>query len=406
MEIIRIPIDELTPDPNNAKDHPAWQVEQIKNSIEQFGNLDPIGVWGDDNLIVEGHGRYEALKELGYHEAECIRLDQLTEEERKAYALTHNQLTMNSGWDEKALEQTLASISDIDMEQFGFKIEVPEAPTQEVPVPEVAEPRCKQGDIWNLGRHRLMCGDSTLVDAVEALVGGKSMDMLLTDPPYNVDYEGTAGKIMNDKMEDDKFRQFLADAFVNAKTVMKNGAAFHIWHADSEGYNFRGACIDAGFKVRQCLIWEKNALVLGRQDFQWMHEPCLYGENPPPEGQTDQYLDEENNVALYGWKDGSKHYWFKNRKQTTILRFDRPMVSKEHPTMKPIKLFDYQMQCNTKRGENVLDLFAGSGTTIMAAEQNGRNAFCMEFDPHYCDVIIKRWENFTGQEAVLTNGKT
>ena len=403
MEIIKIPLEQLTPDPHNAKDHPQWQIEQIKNSIEQFGNLDPIGVWGDNNLIVEGHGRYEALKDLGYHEAECIRLDWLTEEERTAYALAHNKLTMNSGFIPEALSENLSEICDIDMSKFGFELDIPEAPTQEVDVPDVVETRSKYGDVWKLGRHRVMCGDSTILDDVQKLVGGASMDMLLTDPPYNVDYEGTAGKIINDKMSDAKFRMFLADAFLNAKAVMKNGAAFHIWHADSEGYNFRGACIDAGFRIRQCLIWEKNSLVLGRQDFQWIHEPCLYGENALPEGQTEEYIDEDNNVALYGWKDGAKHYWFKNRKQTTILKFDRPTVSKEHPTMKPVKLFDYQMQCNTKPGENVLDLFGGSGTTVIAAEQNGRNAYCMEFDPHYCDVIIQRWENFTGRKAVLMN---
>lgn len=403
MEIIKIPIAELTPDPQNAKDHPRWQIDQIKNSIETFGNLDPIGVWGDDNLIVEGHGRYEALKELGYNEAECIRLDWLTEEERRAYALAHNKLTMNSGFNQKMLDLNLAMVGDIEMDKFGFEIEIPEPPTQEVDVPESVEQRVKVGDVWELGEHRLMCGDSTLIDDVEKLTEGAQMDMLLTDPPYNVDYKGTAGKIMNDKMENDKFRLFLADAFSNAKAVMKAGAAFHIWHADSEGYNFRGACIDAGFKVRQCLIWEKNSLVLGRQDFQWIHEPCLYGENPPAEGE-EEYIDEYNQVALYGWKDGGRHYWFKNRKQTTVLHFDRPTKSKEHPTMKPIRLFDYQMQCNTKKGDKVLDLFCGSGTTIMAAEQNGRIAYGMEFDPHYCDVIIQRWEDFTNRKAVLLNG--
>lgn len=303
MEIIKIPLEQLTPDPHNAKDHPQWQIEQIKNSIEQFGNLDPIGVWGDNNLIVEGHGRYEALKDLGYHEAECIRLDWLTDEERRAYALAHNKLTMNSGFNQKMLDLNLSMVGDIEMGKFGFEIEIPTPPTQEVDVPDVAETRVKQGDVWQLGRHRLMCGDSTMLDDVEELACGTKMDMLLTDPPYNVDYEGTAGKIMNDKMEDDKFRVFLADAFINAKTVMKAGAAFHIWHADSEGYNFRGACIDAGLKVRQCLIWEKNSLVLGRQDFQWIHEPCLYGENPPAEGE-EEFVDEYNQVALYGWKDG------------------------------------------------------------------------------------------------------
>lgn len=225
------------------------------------------------------------------------------------------------------------------------------------------------------------------------------MDMLLTDPPYNVDYKGTAGKIKNDNMEDAAFRAFLRDAFYNAKKVMKPGAAFHIWHADSEGYNFRGACRDVGFMVRQCLIWVKDSLVLGRQDFQWKHEPCLYGENPLDFPLTEEYED-DHTPCLYGWKDG-KHYWFKNRKQTTILQFERPKKSDAHPTMKPIKLFDYEMRCNTKPGENVLDLFAGSGTTIMAAEQNGRNAFCMEFDPKFVDVIIDRWETFTGKTAVL-----
>lgn len=227
--------------------------------------------------------------------------------------------------------------------------------------------------------------------------------MLLTDPPYNVDYEGTAGKIKNDHMEDDKFRRFLTDAFTNAKEVMKPGAAFHIWHADSEGYNFRGACIDAGLKIRQCLIWVKNSLVLGRQDFQWKHEPCLYGENPVDFPDVVEYMDEDCQPCLYGWKDG-KHYWFKNRKQTTILEFDKPKRSKEHPTMKPIKLFDYEMRCNTQKGENVLDLFGGSGTCIMSCEQNGRNAFVMEFDPKFVDVIVKRWETFTGEKAVLLNG--
>lgn len=179
-------------------------------------------------------------------------------------------------------------------------------------------------------------------------------------------------------MEDAAFRQFLTDAFSNAAMVMKPGAPFYIWHADSEGYNFRGACKDSMLRVRQCLIWVKNSLVMGRQDFQWKHEPCLYG-----------------------WTEGKKHYFFKNRRQTTVLNFDKPVKSAEHPTMKPIKLFDYQMQCSSKPGENVLDLFAGSGTTIMAAEQNGRHAFCMEYDPKYADVIVDRWEKFTGKKAVL-----
>ena len=175
--------------------------------------------------------------------------------------------------------------------------------------------------------------------------------------------------------------------------VMKPGAPFYIWHADSEGYNFRGACKDSMLRVRQCLIWVKNSLVMGRQDFQWKHEPCLYGES--------EIEEDAHEPCLYGWTEGKKHYFFKNRRQTTVLNFDKPVKSAEHPTMKPIKLFDYQMQCSSKPGENVLDLFAGSGTTIMAAEQNGRHAFYMEYDPKYADVIVDRWEKFTGEKAVL-----
>lgn len=206
------------------------------------------------------------------------------------------------------------------------------------------------------------------------------MDMLLTDPPYNVSYTGkqkSQMSIQNDSMEDSAFRTFLHDSFSSADKVMRNGAAFYIWHADSEGYNFRGACRDVGWVVREVLVWNKNSLVLGRQDYQWKHEPCLYG-----------------------WKDGASHLWTGDRKQTTVIDFNRPTRADIHPTMKPVGLFDYQIKNNTKSGDAVLDLFCGSGTTIMACEQNGRRAFCMELDPKYVDVIIDRWEKFTGQKAI------
>jgi DNA modification methylase len=247
------------------------------------------------------------------------------------------------------------------------------------PVPE--EPITKPGDIWVLGKHRLMCGDSTSIDHLERLCDGQAVDMWLTDPPYNVAYEGGTKEkltIKNDSMEDDQFRQFLRDAYTAADTVMKAGAVFYIWHADSEGYNFRGAAKDAGWTVRQCLIWKKSSLVLGRQDYQWQHEPCLYG-----------------------WKDGAGHLWAADRKQTTILEFDKPSRNGEHPTMKPVALFEYQMLNNTKGGDIVLDSFGGSGTTLIAAEKNGRVARLMELDPKYCDVIVKRWEDFTGKKAEL-----
>lgn len=236
-------------------------------------------------------------------------------------------------------------------------------------------------------KHRLMCGDSTSVDALERLCAGMLADMWLTDPPYNVAYQGgTKDKltIQNDSMGDSQFRQFLRDAYSAADAVMKAGAVFYIWHADSEGYNFRGAAADIGWKVRQCLIWKKSSLVLGRQDYQWQHEPCLYG-----------------------WKEGASHLWAADRKQTTILEFDKPSRNGEHPTMKPVALFAYQMLNNTKGSDVVLDSFAGSGTTAIACEMHGRIALLMEMDPKYCDVILKRWQEFTGQAATLEgDGRT
>lgn len=405
MNIIEKNINEVKPYEKNPRKNDK-SVDKVANSIKEFGFKVPI-VIDKHNIIVCGHTRYKAAKKLQLEKVPCVIADDLSDEQIKAYRLADNKVGEDSEWDMNLLSEELEDILNLDMSEFGFSFleddqEVVEDEYDE-PLPE--EPKSKLGEIYKLGRHRLMCGDSTVITDVEKLMGNEKADMLLTDPPYNVDYEGTAGKIKNDCMEDKKFRQFLTDAFVSAKTVLKPGGVFHIWHADSEGYNFRGACIDADLKVRQCLIWVKNSLVLGRQDFQWMHEPCLSGENPLPYPEVEEYEDEEYNTCLYGWKEGSKHYWFKNRKQTTILEFDKPRVSKEHPTMKPIKMFDYEIKCNTKTGENILDLFGGSGTTIMACEQNGRNAFVMEYDPKYVDVIIDRWEQFTGEKAVLLNGQ-
>lgn len=263
------------------------------------------------------------------------------------------------------------------------------------------EPNARLGDIYQLGNHRLMCGDSTSIDDVLKLMNGEQADLLITDPPYNVNYTGGTGeklKIMNDNMEDGEFRQFLRDAFTAADSVMRPGAVFYIWHADSEGYNFRGACHDIGWKVRQCLIWNKNSLVLGRMDYQWKHEPCLYGwKNEGP------LYEDAHMPCLYGWTDGAGHTWNADRKQTTVLDFDRPSRAEAHPTMKPVKLFDYEIRNSTKPGQIILDLFCGSGTTIMACEQSGRAARCMELDPHYVDVIVNRWETFTGEKAKRIN---
>lgn len=398
MQIIYKAVKDLTPYAKNAKKHDRRQIDNVAASIRQYGWRQPI-VIDKDNVVVIGHCRLLAAEKLQLDQVPCVVADDLTEEQIKALRLVDNK-TNESDWDMDFLAEELdgLDLGDIDLD-WGVETEKKTVVEDDYDVALPVEPKAKQGQVYQLGNHRLMCGDSTSTDDVQKLAGGAQMDMLLTDPPYNVDYKGTAGKIKNDNMEDAAFRAFLRDAFYNAKEVMKPGAAFHIWHADSEGYNFRGACRDVGFMVRQCLIWVKDSLVLGRQDFQWKHEPCLYGENPLDFGLTEEHED-DHTPCLYGWKDG-KHYWFKNRKQTTILQFERPKKSDAHPTMKPIKLFDYEMRCNTKPGENVLDLFAGSGTTIMAAEQNGRNAFCMEFDPKFVDVIIDRWETFTGEAAVL-----
>jgi site-specific DNA-methyltransferase (adenine-specific) len=404
LKIEYLKIDDLTPYEKNTRKHQKKDVDNIARSIKKYGMNDAVGIWGEKNIIVEGHGRVMACKQLGIESVPCVRLDHLTDEQRREYAIAHNATAELSAWD---LDNIVEELKELDLSEFDFNFGVFTEEEQEAEeddfdvdsaVPE--EPEAKLGYVYQLGRHRLMCGDSTKIEDVQKLCADAKIDMLLTDPPYNVNYEGTAGKIKNDNMEDSAFRQFLRDAFTCAKTVMKPGAAFHIWHADSEGYNFRGACIDVGFKIRQCLIWVKNSLVLGRQDFQWRHEPCLYGENPLDYPCVEEYEDEECQPCLYGWKDGS-HYWFKNRKQTTVLEFDKPRKSAEHPTMKPVKLFDYEMKCNTRPGENVLDLFGGSGTTIVAAEQNGRNAFVMEFDPKFVDVIVNRWETLTGEKAVL-----
>lgn len=391
LKIEMFPIDEIREYENNAKLHPQEQIDQIVKSMQEFGNNDPIAI-DENNQIIEGHGRLLALKQMGETEVPIIRLSHLTEQQKRAYILAHNQLTLNTGFDEELLRLELEAIQEIDMTDFGFNLEeleigdfggeesnVEEDSDFDTTPPE--EPKAKPGDLYQLGRHRLLCGDSTSLDDVERLMGGVKADLLITDPPYNVAYEGgTADKltIQNDDMEDEEFRQFLRDVYTSADAVMNPGAAFYIWHADSEGYNFRGAAHDIGWTVRQCLIWNKNTLVLGRQDFHWKHEPCLYG-----------------------WKEGASHNWYGDRKQTTVMDFDKPQRNGEHPTMKPVELFAYQMEMSSKKDDNVLDLFGGSGTTMIAAEQLGRNAYLMELDPRYVDVIVNRWENLTGEKAIL-----
>lgn len=397
MSISMRNVQDLIPYVNNSRTHSDEQVAQIAASIREFGWTNPILVDGA-NGIIAGHGRLLAARKLGYTEVPTIELSQLTETQKKAYIIADNRLALNAGWDNEILTVELNDLlaDGYALEILGFdpkelsallEPEQLQGLTDEDEAPPVpVEPKTKPGDIYQLGKHRLMCGDSTSMDDLETLCEGQLVDMWLTDPPYNVAYEGgTRDKltIKNDSMGDDQFRQFLRDSYTAADTVMKPGAVFYIWYADVETYNFVGAVRDAGWKMSQILVWKKSSLILGRKDYHFIHEPCLYG-----------------------WKEGAAHLWAADRKQTTVLEFDKPSRNGEHPTMKPVALFEYQMLNNTKGGDLVLDSFGGSGTTLIAAEKNGRVARIMELDPKYCDVIVKRWEDFTGKKAVLLEEET
>lgn len=390
MQVFYKNIDSLNPYTNNSRTHSKEQIDQIVASMTEFGFTNPILV-DEGDVIIAGHGRLEAAKHLGLKEVPTITLAGLSDEQKMAYIIADNKLALNAGWDNEKLVSELKNLMelDFDLSLTGFDpeeieglmpVEINEGLTDEDEAPEVPnEAKTKPGDIYQLGKHRLMCGDSCSTHDMEKLCDGQLVDMWLTDPPYNVAYEGGTGlTIKNDNMGDDQFRQFLRDAYVTADLVMKPGAVFYIWYADVETYNFSGAIKDAGWKMSQILIWKKSSLIMGRKDYHFIHEPCLYG-----------------------WKEGAAHLWASDRKQTTIMEFEKPRKNGEHPTMKPVALFEYQMLNNTKGGDIVLDSFGGSGTTMIAAEKNGRVARLMELDPKYCDVIVKRWEDFTGKKAEL-----
>lgn len=385
MKIIDKPLSDLKPYEKNPRLNDK-AVPYVAESIKEFGFKVPIIV-DKNNVIVAGHTRYKAAQQLGLETVPCIIADDLTPKQIKAFRLADNKTAEKAEWETEFLSDELKELLDVDMGAFGFEDVLDDLEEEleaqeddyEMELPE--DPRAKTGQIWQLGKHRLMCGDSTKKTDVLQLVGGCKMDILITDPPYNVSYEGKTKdnlKIQNDNLNSEDFKTFLRDAFKNADDVMREGAAFYIWYASIEAINFESACNDVGWKIRQNLIWEKNTFVLGRQDYQWNHEPCLYG-----------------------WKDGAAHTWMSDRKQTTILKFNRPVRNNIHPTMKPIPLFDYLIKNSTRTGDKVLDLFGGSGTTIMACEQNGRTAYVMEYDPKYADAIIDRWQTYTGEKAVL-----
>ena len=387
-------ISRLIPYARNSRTHSDAQISQLAASIKEWGWTVPILI-DETGMIIAGHGRLAAAQKLNYKQVPVVIASNWSEEKKRAYVIADNKLALNAGWDTEllALEIQELKATDFNLSILGFTdeelnnlipVNVTEGLTDEDAVPEPPpEPITKPGDIWILGKHRLMCGDGTSIDHLEKLCDGRQVDMWLTDPPYNVAYEGGTKEkltIKNDSMDDDQFRQFLRDAYIAADAVMKSGAVFYIWFADVESYNFIGAVNDVGWKMSQILIWKKSSLILGRKDYHFKHEPCIYG-----------------------WKEGAAHLWAADRKQTTILEFDKPSRNGEHPTMKPVALFEYQMLNNTKGGDIVLDSFGGSGTTLVAAEKNGRVAYLMELDPKYCDVIVKRWEEFTGKKAELVS---
>ena len=387
LEIIYLSTSEIIPyDKNPRKNDKA--VPMVKASIEQFGFKVPIVV-DENNVVVCGHTRLKAAKELGMDEVPCIMASDLTPEQIRAFRIADNKVSEMAEWDLAMLGKELADLPDFDFGDFGFDkneledlmdkgAEATVGETDPDAVPETPEtPLSKPGEVYILGHHRLLCGDSTKAEDAARVCAGEQVDLLLTDPPYNVDYHGGNGDtIQNDSMDDSSFRQFLGAAFKGAESVMKPGASFYIFHADSEGYNFRGACRDSGLTVKQCLIWKKDSLVLGRQDFQWLHEPCLYG-----------------------WKEGASHHWYNDRKQTTVMEFARPKKNDLHPTMKPVEMLVYLLGNSTKGNDLVFDPFGGSGSTLIACQQTGRVCRTIELDPKFCDVIRRRWAEFMNGEG-------
>lgn len=417
MDIKNRKVEELIPYVNNPRDNSA-AVDAVASSIAEFGFKVPIIV-DRNNVVVTGHTRLQAAKKLGLAEVPVLMADDLSDAQVKAFRIADNKVSELASWNEELLEAELAAIKDtggIDMGEFGFtedELGALDDVEEDTPpeVEEVADPITKPGDLYQLGRHRLLCGDSTSIEDVATLTAGAKIDLLLTDPPYNVAYEGQNGMtIENDSMDSDKFLEFLTDVNKAADSVLKEGGAFYIWHSDSEGINFRKSILNVGWMQKQLLIWVKDHFVLGRQDYQNQHEPCLYGWKPGAghyfsDKRTESTVIEDRpnleKMDKAELKELCKELLGRQPVETTILREDKPLSNDIHPTMKPVKLFARLILNSTRKGEKVLDLFGGSGTTLVACEQLGRQAYLMELDPRYCDAIVKRFEELTGQKAQL-----
>lgn len=396
-EMQLVDIHKLIPYVNNARTHNVQQINKLRSSLREFGFINPVIIDRDFNVIA-GHGRIMAAKEEGINEVPCVFVDYLTEAQKKAYILADNRMAMDAGWDEELLKVEIEALQaeDFDLsltgldesELSGFFDTADDAKDDDFDVDAELEkpPVTKSGDLWLLGNHRLLCGDSTKAETYEMLMNGKKANLVVTDPPYNVNYQGTAGKIKNDNLENDKFYQFLFDAFTCMEKAMADDASIYVFHADTEGLNFRKAFADAGFYLSGTCIWKKQSLVLGRSPYQWQHEPCLFG-----------------------WKKNGKHQWYSDRKQTTIWEFDKPKKNGDHPTMKPVPLIAYPIKNSSMSNCIVLDPFGGSGSTLIACEQTNRICHTIELDEKYCDVIIKRYIEQVGTSenvSVVRDGKT
>ncbi|MGX7125312.1 site-specific DNA-methyltransferase [Enterococcus viikkiensis] len=393
----KVDIDKLVPYARNARTHSKEQVKQIQASMREFGFINPVIVDKDYNLIA-GHGRILAAKEESIKQVPCVFVEHLTGAQKRAYILADNRLAMNAGWDDEMLAVELSDLQgeDFDLDLLGFDTEEldkllngnDDVQDDDFDVDEELEEPAfsKSGDLWLLGRHRLVCGDSTKPETYELLMDGKQANLVVTDPPYNVNYEGSAGKIKNDNMENEAFYNFLYDAFSCMESVMANDASIYVFHADTEGLNFRKAFVDAGFYLSGTCIWKKQSLVLGRSPYQWQHEP-----------------------VLYGWKKKGKHQWYTGRKESTIWEFDKPKKNGDHPTMKPIPLLAYPITNSSLSNCIVLDSFGGSGSTLIACEQTDRICNTIELDEKFCDVIVKRYIEQVGSDAdvsVIRDNKT
>ena len=382
-----VPISKLVPYVNNARTHSPEQVMKLRSSLREFGFINPI-IIDRDYGIIAGHGRLLAAKEEGITEVPCVFVDYLTEAQKKAYILADNRMAMDAGWDEELLRVEIEALQgeafDVSLTGFDEKELADlfkdgndsDAEDDDYDLSAALEKAAfvKRGDIWTVGRHRLMCGDATSAEDVAALMDGRKANLILTDPPYGVSFKSSSGlTIQNDSMKDEEFYHFLLDSFRNMADHLEKGGAAYVFHADTEGLNFRRAFIDAGFHLAGCCIWVKDSLVLGRSDYQWQHEP-----------------------VLYGFMQNGKHPWYSDRKQTTIWNFAKPKRNANHPTSKPLDLLGYPIGNSTQENAIVIDTFGGSGSTLMACEQMNRTCCTMELDEKYASVILRRYVDDTG----------